>query len=226
MLKMLKDADPSNRLSDLGCTGTGTVTFDNTDGLRSGSTAEVIFKDASDQKLACTALVSEVDTVKSTGKFADTARAIEVAVAQTASDCNTVTVDSAGSTGRCGVLSLIISGENICADGDGCFLKGFAMWPTAASGETVYKTGKAGVTILYQGPDGRWGVNDTNSGTNGNGSGEIISTGVKSDGNPYASVDLYDDEISGCQSGYDENSEDAVTLYAKNNRKWTGVICD
>jgi len=229
MLKLIKDNQgvAISAIPGINCNATtGVVTFSNANGLRSGSTAEVTFKDASDNPLNCSANVSDVDSIKSVGKFADTARAIEVAVAQTASDCNTVTVDSAGSTGRCGVLSLIISGENICADGDGCFLKGFAMWPTAASGETVYKTGKAGITILYQDSDGKWGINDTNNGTNGNGSGEIMSTGVKSDGNPYASVDLYDDEISGCQSGYDENSEDAVTLYTKNNRKWTGVICD
>jgi len=94
MLKMLKDADPSDQLSDLGCTGAGTITFDNTDGLRSGSTAEVTFKDASDNPLNCSANVSDVDSIKSVGKFADTSRAIEVAVAQTA---------GGGITGGCNI---------------------------------------------------------------------------------------------------------------------------
>lgn len=81
MLKKIEDAASGSQIGSLGSCSGGMITMGSSDGLRNDSTAEIIFKDSSDNILSCTDDVSDVDHIKSTGKFADTARAVEVAVA-------------------------------------------------------------------------------------------------------------------------------------------------
>ena len=141
MLKRLKDANPSDALSTLGCTGTGTVTLGAAQGLRSGSTAEVTFKDASDNPLGCSANVSDVDSIKSVGKFADTSRAIEVAVA-----AGTIPGITGGCTAHSGPPSNIMNNTEW---GDGCkpentIITGTFYEACSSAADTGYECGTAG----------------------------------------------------------------------------------
>ena len=144
--------------------------------------------------------------------------------------CVTATADALPNKGRaCAVVNLLIDGKNICADNDGCIIRG--GYRLDANNELLVVRDNNSSYLFYQNPNSnKWSIGEAtaNDKVNGNGNRKIISHF----GNVDASVELFDDVPQGdfasvCNSnGTIENSKDAITLRVTNSDKWTAVICD
>ncbi len=209
------DRNPTSPVNSLGtCTGS-TVTIN----VASG-TADLTFY--SDEEaatpIACNGILGDARKVKSVGRYAGTARAVEVAVAASAYDNGCIICDVPANSGKsCTLKANKVYDENICADSDGCNIHVLNILRGVYSSfynnyENVY---------FIQQSDGKW-VSDCGigsaTGTNGNG-----NTTTET----LSGVSALGDKIWDDKSGSETSSD---SIYVDNTGEKTDlmkvVICD
>ena len=143
--------------------------------------------------------------------------------------CVSAVVDALPNKGKaCSEISLLMDGKNICADNNGCNIRG-AIRLDANNNMISVRDNEANF-FLFQDSTSHWAFAGATSQNKINGDGDRkVMTYF---GNQSGSLEMFDDVPNGdfasyCNSnGTIENNKDAFTIRATNSDKYKVIICD
>lgn len=214
---VFKATNPSQPLSTVGCTGS--------DVPASGGTYNLQFLDKNGDILACNKPISDLASVKSTGDFGNTSRAVEVAVAVSLTS-RTCSVTFVGANAVGVIINLpIVPGKatNLCVDAEGCRID--IVKYDLSNHPVNVNNGKSDIITFIQDSSDYWASsNGAIFGRNGIGAIKLVAA------SDSANLSIYDDCLPsspGKCGSTTETSKDALT--ATNDRTNFGfkvIVCD
>jgi Tfp pilus assembly protein PilX len=168
----------------------------------------------------CNALLSEIWTIKSTGKTEGNQRAIEMVAAADNVYAGCKSYELSGGTKKMEVGLDFGGKSNVCADGNGC-----EMRFNAYDGALPYLTSVYPFYMFQDGSNNQIATSARNIGTNGDGTAVRIQYITNGSSNV---LELHDDCGVGSCTGFTENKDNAFTavLPLSTIEKGIVTICD